>query len=106
VPKRIATNDDEANVYFYKQAFTSLKIGLHFFPVDVLGGVLKKRVSHLRQHPRQEVDLVFLVDSSASVGSDNFYNACASDINSYLTPLGQARQFIETCGTYNLLCGK
>ena len=44
------------------------------FPVDVLGGVLKKRVSQLRQQPRQEVDLVFLVDSSASVGSDNFYN--------------------------------
>jgi hypothetical protein len=26
--------------------------------------------------------------------------ACASDINSYSTPLGQARQFIETCGTF------
>jgi hypothetical protein len=25
--------------------------------------------------------------------------ACAFDIRLYLTPLGQARQFIETCGT-------
>jgi hypothetical protein len=33
----------------------------------------------------------------------NFNNilctACAFDIRLYLTPLGQARQFIETCGT-------
>ncbi len=30
--------------------------------------------------------------------------SCAFDIPFYLTPLGQARQFIETCGTKNLLC--
>jgi hypothetical protein len=34
------------------------------------------------------------------------YTACTFDIHLYLTPLGQARQFIETCGTYNLLCGR
>jgi hypothetical protein len=27
-------------------------------------------------------------------------------VRSYSTPLGLARQFIETCSTYNLLCGK
>ncbi len=27
------------------------------------------------------------------------YTACAFDIPLYLTPLGQVRQFIETCGT-------
>ncbi len=27
------------------------------------------------------------------------HTACAFDIRLYLTPLGQARQFIETCGT-------
>jgi hypothetical protein len=32
--------------------------------------------------------------------------ACAFDIRLYLTPLGQAKQFIETCGTKNLLCGR
>ncbi len=32
--------------------------------------------------------------------------ACAFDIHLYLTPLGQARKFIETCGTYNLPCGR
>ncbi len=32
--------------------------------------------------------------------------ACASDIRLYLTPLGQARQYIETCGTWNLPYGR
>jgi hypothetical protein len=32
--------------------------------------------------------------------------ACTFDIRLYLTPLGQARQFIETCGAQNLLCGR
>ena len=40
--------------------------------VDVLGLVLKKRIAQLRQAGQTE--LVFLVDSSASVGSENFYN--------------------------------
>ena len=40
--------------------------------VDVLGLVLKKRIAQLRRAGQTE--LVFLVDSSASVGSDNFYN--------------------------------
>ena len=40
--------------------------------VDVLGLVLKKRIAQLRRVGQTE--LVFLVDSSASVGSDNFYN--------------------------------
>ena len=40
--------------------------------VEKLGNILKTRVSKLRSH--DGVDLVFLVDSSASVGSQNFYN--------------------------------
>ena len=40
--------------------------------VEKLGNTLRKRVSKLRS--RKGVDLVFLVDSSASVGSQNFYN--------------------------------
>ena len=40
--------------------------------VDRLGAVLKSGVSRLRG--RAEADLVFLVDSSASVGADNFRN--------------------------------
>ena len=39
---------------------------------DRLGAVLKSGVSRLRG--RAEADLVFLVDSSASVGADNFHN--------------------------------
>jgi hypothetical protein len=31
---------------------------------------------------------------------------CVFDFCFYLTPLGQARQFIETCGTWNLLYGR
>jgi hypothetical protein len=34
------------------------------------------------------------------------YIAYASDIDLYLAPLGKAMQFIETCGTLNLLCGR
>ena len=37
-----------------------------------MGLVLKKRIAQLRHVGQTE--LVFLVDSSASVGSDNFYN--------------------------------
>ena len=40
--------------------------------VEKLGNTLRKRVSKLRSN--EGVDLVFLVDSSASVGSQNFYN--------------------------------
>ena len=40
--------------------------------VEKLGNTLRSRVSKLRS--RDGVDLVFLVDSSASVGSQNFYN--------------------------------
>ena len=39
-----------------------------------LGSVLKKHVHELRQTTNRQVDLVFLVDSSASVGADNFNN--------------------------------
>ena len=40
--------------------------------MDRLGAVLKAGVSRLRG--RAETDLVFLVDSSASVGAENFHN--------------------------------
>ena len=40
--------------------------------VDRLGSLLKRRVTMLRKE--SEIDLVFLVDSSASVGSQNFGN--------------------------------
>ena len=42
--------------------------------VEVLGEVLKHRVQALRNVPGQKVELVFLVDSSASVGAENFFN--------------------------------
>lgn len=42
--------------------------------VEVLGEVLKQRVQALRNVPGQKVELVFLVDSSASVGAENFFN--------------------------------
>ena len=42
--------------------------------VEVLGEVLKRRVQALRNVPGQKVELVFLVDSSASVGAENFFN--------------------------------
>ncbi|XP_077500331.1 sushi, von Willebrand factor type A, EGF and pentraxin domain-containing protein 1-like isoform X2 [Amblyomma americanum] len=40
--------------------------------LDSLGAVLKRHVAKLRSAPR--VELVFLVDSSSSVGADNFVN--------------------------------
>ncbi|XP_076046526.1 sushi, von Willebrand factor type A, EGF and pentraxin domain-containing protein 1-like [Oratosquilla oratoria] len=42
--------------------------------VEVLGQILKKHVHKLRQVPGQRIELVFLVDSSASVGAENFFN--------------------------------
>ena len=44
--------------------------------VDRLGIILKEGVRKLRSHPpsHEVVDLLFLVDSSASVGAENFYN--------------------------------
>ena len=40
--------------------------------VDKLGLVLKKRIALIRN--ASQAELVFLVDSSASVGSENFHN--------------------------------
>lgn len=42
--------------------------------VDVLGSVLKKQVESLRKTKNKELELVFLIDSSASVGAENFFN--------------------------------
>lgn len=42
--------------------------------VEVLGEVLKNGVDALRKRPDKSVDLLFLVDSSASVGAENFFN--------------------------------
>ena len=42
--------------------------------VDRLGSTLKKGVTRLREMPGQKLDLFFLVDSSASVGLENFMN--------------------------------
>ena len=40
--------------------------------VDTLGAVLKRHVQMLRQARNKQVDIIFLVDSSASVGMKNF----------------------------------
>jgi hypothetical protein len=50
------------------------KSGHHKFNKDQLGEVLKQRVQALRHVPGQKVELAFLVDSSASVGAENFFN--------------------------------
>lgn len=42
--------------------------------IDVLGYLLKKQVEKLRRVSNGQVELVFLVDSSASVGIENFFN--------------------------------
>ena len=42
--------------------------------VQILGEILKRHVLSLRRTPNKKVDLVFLVDSSASVGKENFFN--------------------------------
>lgn len=42
--------------------------------VDVLGSLLKKQVESLRKTPNKSLELVFLIDSSASVGAENFFN--------------------------------
>jgi hypothetical protein len=42
--------------------------------VEVFGAILKSHVQALRRLPNRKVDLVFLVDSSTSVGEANFLN--------------------------------
>ena len=42
--------------------------------VEHLGVLLRRRVERLRQTPNQRVELVFLVDSSTTVGPGNFAN--------------------------------
>lgn len=42
--------------------------------VEVLGSALKKHIHLLRKTSETKVDLIFLVDSSASVGKSNFGN--------------------------------
>ena len=42
--------------------------------IEVLGNVLKRHVAKLRSIDNGQVELVFLVDSSASVGLENFFN--------------------------------
>lgn len=53
----------------------SLQNQIHKSKVEILGEVLKHRVELLRKGAtNKEVELVFLVDSSASVGAENFFN--------------------------------
>lgn len=40
--------------------------------VDKLGSVLKRHITEIRQTRNKQVDIIFLVDSSASVGRKNF----------------------------------
>ena len=42
--------------------------------VEFLGAVLKRHIADLRQTKNKQVELVFLVDNSGSVGSHNFFN--------------------------------
>jgi hypothetical protein len=42
--------------------------------VEVFGAILKSHAQALRRLPNRKVDLVFLVDSSTSVGEANFRN--------------------------------
>ncbi|XP_052833673.1 sushi, von Willebrand factor type A, EGF and pentraxin domain-containing protein 1 [Octopus bimaculoides] len=42
--------------------------------VQFLGAVLKRHISDLRQTKNKQVELVFLVDNSGSVGHHNFFN--------------------------------
>ncbi|KAG8226943.1 hypothetical protein J437_LFUL004661, partial [Ladona fulva] len=42
--------------------------------VDILGGILKRLLRRLKESTDPRVELVFLVDSSASVGTENFFN--------------------------------
>lgn len=42
--------------------------------VEFLGAVLKRHIADLRQTKNKQVELVFLVDNSGSVGAHNFFN--------------------------------
>ncbi len=57
----------------------------------------KKKIKHTKRlikHTWKEIVTIYIARESK-----NRNTACLFDIRLYLTPLGQARQFIETCGT-------
>ena len=65
-------NTEEESEFIASSIREGRRGGSRRIKVEKLGNTLRKRVSKLRS--REGVDLVFLVDSSASVGSQNFHN--------------------------------
>jgi hypothetical protein len=72
---------------------------LHF--IEEIKVFAKVNVHFVRNKIRVRVSLHIIRPRSLDIFSFIFVppTACAFDIRLYLTPLGQARQFIETCGT-------
>jgi hypothetical protein len=56
----------------YNNLFQSRALDDSKDKVETLGAVLKRHVQELRETVNKQVDLIFLVDSSASVGRQNF----------------------------------
>ncbi len=61
-----------------------------FLPIDK---------SKVKKSPVATSDFNLQLQHSIAKSPTKKDTACAFDICLYLTPLGQARQFIETCGT-------
>ncbi|ESO92606.1 hypothetical protein LOTGIDRAFT_233055 [Lottia gigantea] len=57
---------------YYNSLFRPMS--LNKAKVETLGNILKRHVQALRDTENRKVDLVFLVDSSASVGATNFFD--------------------------------
>lgn len=52
--------------------------------VEMMGAIFKRHVQQLRHIPNKQVELVFLIDSSATVGRRYFYEEVGYVLNSFV----------------------
>ncbi|XP_012938062.1 sushi, von Willebrand factor type A, EGF and pentraxin domain-containing protein 1 [Aplysia californica] len=57
----------------YNTFMRSLTLNFEKAKVETLGAIFKRHVQHLRNTPNRQVELVFLIDSSGTVGEYYFY---------------------------------
>ena len=69
-------NNDDLKIFNYnqylRQTYTDTSGGDSKTKVETLGSVLKRHIQDLKETSNKQVDIIFLVDSSTSVGKHNF----------------------------------
>ena len=69
-------DNDDIKIFNYNQylrhSYTDVSGGDSKTKVETLGAVLKRHIQELKDTSNKQVDIIFLVDSSTSVGKHNF----------------------------------